>query len=92
VRGLIQDHVASGVKLTCKDTFLTRSEFQQLLFIAVNGLEGTEIINHEIVMTMPPPTIFKPRQMWTGKQVISSILSHMCRKPLPPLNLDGRVL
>ena len=40
-RGLIQDHVASGVKMTCKDTFLTKREFQQLLYVAVCGLPGT---------------------------------------------------
>lgn len=39
-RGLIQDHVASGVKMTCKDTFLTKTEFQQLLYVAVCGLPG----------------------------------------------------
>jgi DNA-directed RNA polymerase I subunit RPA1 len=44
LRGLIQDHVASAVKLTCKDTFLTKAQFQQLLYIAVTGLPGTEIV------------------------------------------------
>jgi DNA-directed RNA polymerase I subunit RPA1 len=44
LRGLIQDHVASAVKLTCKDTFLTKAEYQQLLYIAVSGLPGTEIV------------------------------------------------
>ena len=44
LRGLIQDHVASGVKLTCKNTFLTLEEFQQLLYIAICGLPGTEAV------------------------------------------------
>lgn len=30
LRGLIQDHVVSGVLLTKKDTFFTREEFQQV--------------------------------------------------------------
>ena len=85
-----QDHVASGVKLTCKDTFLTKSEFQQLVFVAVCGLPGTEIVTHLEHMVTPPPAIRKPRELWTGKQVISSILQHTCRKPLPQLHLDGK--
>ena len=50
-RGLIQDHVASGVKMTCKDTFLSRREFQQLLYVAVCGLPGDYLY-------FPPPLFF----------------------------------
>lgn len=32
----------------------------------------------------------KPVPMWTGKQVFSSLLAHICRPPLPSLNLDGK--
>ncbi len=90
LRGLIQDHVASAVKLTCKDTFLNRAEFQQLLYIAVSGLPGTEICSPLDTMKMPEPTIHKPKKLWTGKQVISSLISHMCRNALPSLHLDGK--
>ena len=90
LRGLIQDHVASAVKLTCKDTFLSRAEFQQLLYIAVSGLPGTEICSPLDSMKMPEPAIYKPKKLWTGKQVISSLISHMCRNVLPSLHLDGK--
>lgn len=33
LRGLIQDHVDAGVKMTGKDTFLERWEYQQLIFV-----------------------------------------------------------
>ena len=36
---------------------------------------------------MPAPTIWKPRPLWTGKQVVSAVLRHLTAK-LPPLNLD----
>lgn len=39
---------------------------------------------------MPEPTIYKPKKLWTGKQVISSLISHMCRNVLPSLHLDGK--
>ena len=48
---------------------------------------GTEIVTPMELMITPPPTIFKPKQLWTGKQVVSSLLAHMCRPPLPQLNL-----
>eukprot|EP00599_Poterioochromonas_sp_BG-1_P015385 CAMPEP_0173163672 /NCGR_PEP_ID=MMETSP1105-20130129/20063_1 /TAXON_ID=2985 /ORGANISM="Ochromonas sp., Strain BG-1" /LENGTH=1735 /DNA_ID=CAMNT_0014083779 /DNA_START=216 /DNA_END=5426 /DNA_ORIENTATION=- len=90
VRGLIQDHVSSAVKLTCKDTFLTKAEFQQLVYISLNGLQGTEIVLPNEDIHLPGPAILKPRPLWTGKQVISALLSHLCRAPLPPLNLDAK--
>ena len=37
LRGLIQDHVGSAVKLTGKDCFLTEPEFQQLLYVTLSG-------------------------------------------------------
>ena len=90
LRGLIQDHVASGVKLTCKDTFLTKAQFQQLVFIAVSGLQGTEIMTHADRIHIPPPAIVRPVERWTGKQVISSLLHCLCQPPLPQLNLEGK--
>lgn len=90
LRGLIQDHVASGVKLTCKDTFLTRAEFQQLLYVAVSGFPGTEVVPPSGVMQMPAPAIVRPRLLWTGKQVVTALIKHLCRPPLPSLHLDGK--
>jgi DNA-directed RNA polymerase I subunit RPA1 len=90
LRGLIQDHVASGVKLTCKNSFLTLEEFQQLLYIAVTGLPGTEVVSNFEEITIPPPTILKPVKLWTGKQVVTALLRLLCRPPLPPLHLDAK--
>lgn len=90
LRGLIQDHVASGVKLTCKDTFLTRDEYQQLLYTALTGLPGTELVAVKEDIVLPPPAILKPEPRWTGKQVITGILYHVCKPPLPPLHLDSK--
>jgi DNA-directed RNA polymerase I subunit RPA1 len=42
------------------------------------------------MMVMPPPAILKPRRMWTGKQVITGLIKHLCRPPLPPLHLDAK--
>lgn len=90
LRGLIQDHIASGVKLTCRDTFLNKEEFQQLLYVAISGLPGTELAPPTAEVEIPPPAILKPVRRWTGKQVVSALINHMCRPPLPPLHLDGK--
>lgn len=77
LRGLIQDHVDSGVKLTCKDSFLEKWEYQQLVFAALASLPGLEVIRSDADIELLPPAIVKPRELWTGKQVISTLLHHL---------------
>jgi DNA-directed RNA polymerase I subunit RPA1 len=68
IRGLIQDHIVSGVLLTCKDAFLDRSEYQHLVYTSVAHIQTPRRIELE------PPTIFKPRPLWTGKQVVTTVM------------------
>ncbi|CAM9184875.1 unnamed protein product [Hapterophycus canaliculatus] len=89
LRGLIQDHVDAGVKMCSKDCFFTRGEYQQLLYQALSGLPGLEIVPPTDDITTLPPAILKPQQRWTGKQVMSTILKHLTAG-LPQLNLDGK--
>jgi len=62
LRGLIQDHVVCGVKLTQKDRFLDREHYLQLVHGALKE-------SSRRVLTVPP-CIFKPVPLWTGKQVV----------------------
>lgn len=77
LRGLIQDHVVGGVKLTKRDTFLEKWEYQQLLFSALASLPGLEVIQSDMDIEMVPPAVLKPRELWTGKQVITTLLLHL---------------
>ena len=77
LRGLIQDHVDAGVKMTGKDTFLEKWEYQQLIFASLTSLSGLEIIESNMDIELLPPAIRKPRELWTGKQVISTLLHHL---------------
>ena len=77
LRGLIQDHVDAGVKLTQLNTFLEREEYQQLLFAALGSLQGLEVVRSDCDIEMLPPAIAKPKKLWTGKQVISTLLHHL---------------
>lgn len=77
LRGLIQDHVVAGVKLTKRDTFLEKWEYQQLLFATLASLPRLEVIRSDSNIELMPPAIMKPTPLWTGKQVISTLLNHL---------------
>lgn len=79
LRGLIQDHVVGGVQLTKRDTFLERWAFQQLVYASLASLSGLEIIRSDMDIEVPPPAILRPRELWTGKQVVSALLLHLGR-------------
>ncbi|GAA6049814.1 hypothetical protein JCM3770_002174 [Rhodotorula araucariae] len=74
LRGLIQDHVVAGVWLTNKDTFFTREQYQQLIYGALRP-EG-DYTGEGTVKTLPP-AVWKPQPLWTGKQVISTLLRNI---------------
>jgi DNA-directed RNA polymerase I subunit RPA1 len=76
LRGLIQDHIVSGVLLTCRDSFFTREEYQQLIYST--GITRTI-----------PPCILKPKELWSGKQIISTMLQALATID-HPLNLEKK--
>ena len=88
LRGLIQDHIVTGVLLCLKDTWLTREQYQQLLCGCtpdqVNlrcdvGL-GEELPTSSVIKTLPP-AIMHPVPLWSGKQLVSTIL-HALNAPI----------
>ncbi|KAH7649449.1 DNA-directed RNA polymerase III C1 subunit [Cryptosporidium bovis] len=60
-----QDFLLGMYMLTSRDIFLTRDQFSQYCCYFSNGL---------ISMELPPPTVLKPVELWTGKQVFNMIL------------------
>jgi len=72
LRGLIQDHVVMGVLMTKRDTFLTKATYMQLLF-----LSGIDVAQAGGLLATMVPTVLKPAALWTGKQVISTLLRHL---------------
>lgn len=80
-----QDHIVSAALLTKKDTFLNREEFNQLLYssgVSVVGLgsasgkpgKKVSIWSSEGDMLPILPAIWKPKPLWTGKQVSSAYM------------------
>eukprot|EP00879_Flechtneria_rotunda_P010750 GHRR01011232.1.p1 GENE.GHRR01011232.1~~GHRR01011232.1.p1 ORF type:complete len:546 (+),score=206.34 GHRR01011232.1:3389-5026(+) len=60
-----QDFLTCAFLLTSKDRFLTRSEFCQLAASMADGLDEVDL---------PPPTILKPLELWTGKQLFGLLI------------------
>ncbi|ODV83616.1 hypothetical protein CANARDRAFT_9435 [[Candida] arabinofermentans NRRL YB-2248] len=86
VRGLIQDHISAGVWLTSKDTFFTREKYQQLIYGCIRPEDGHSTGARIITV---PPTVFKPEPLWTGKQVITTILLNIKPQNIPGINLKS---
>ncbi|TIB69160.1 hypothetical protein E3P77_00623 [Wallemia ichthyophaga] len=86
LRGLIQDHVVAGSWMTMKSTFFSRDEYQQLLYGALrpeNDYTGGGRVH------LLPPAIWKPKPLWTGKQIISTILQNITPANARGLNLES---
>ncbi len=63
----LQDHVVAGVLLSKRDTFLTRSDFMQLLYAACcASVPGADAAGFRL--DVPPPAVVAPRVLYTGKQ------------------------
>ena len=71
IRGLLQDSIDSNVYLTKKDTFFTREEYYELLYCCLESQINSHIIRKIVTV---PPAILKPKILYTGKQLISSVL------------------
>lgn len=91
LRGLIQDHISTGVIMSLKDTFFDRETFQQLLFGSLpttTTTSSTSTNNTVSLIQTPQPAIFAPRRLWTGKQLVSSVLQNLTQGR-PQLNLQS---
>ncbi|KAG8244811.1 DNA-directed RNA polymerase I subunit RPA1 [Homalodisca vitripennis] len=79
--GLIQDHVISGVRLTMRDSFFTREDYMNLVFQALSFIHGD-------IKTLPP-AILKPVALWSGKQILSTVIINLTPRGKTPLNLTS---
>ncbi|XP_061175152.1 DNA-directed RNA polymerase I subunit RPA1-like [Saccostrea echinata] len=80
--GLIQDHMVSGVSLTIRGRFFNRNEYCQLVYMALVDKRGS--------IKLLPPSMIKPCPLWSGKQVLSTLLHNIIPKHREKLNLTGK--
>ncbi|KAK4498596.1 hypothetical protein PRZ48_011255 [Zasmidium cellare] len=87
LRGLIQDHISMAVWLTSRDMFFERGDYMNLLYSALRPEHGhTSTGRVETV----PPAIIKPKPLWTGKQVITSVLKNIMPDNSQGLTMSGK--
>ncbi|KAK7076458.1 hypothetical protein SK128_026044, partial [Halocaridina rubra] len=67
--GLIQDCVVSSVLITVRGKFFSREDYQQLVYVSLSDHIGR--------IKSLPPCIIKPKQLWSGKQIISTLLHNL---------------
>uniref|UniRef100_A0A1A9WHW6 DNA-directed RNA polymerase subunit n=1 Tax=Glossina brevipalpis TaxID=37001 RepID=A0A1A9WHW6_9MUSC len=79
--GLIQDHIISGVKLSIRGRFFNREDYQQLVFQGLFNLKKD--------IKLLPPAIIKPLQLWSGKQVLSTIIINLIPDGYERINLKS---
>jgi len=60
-----QDFLTTAFLLTSKDTFMDRFEFCRLVTFMCDGMSRVDI---------PPPAIIKPARLWSGKQLMGTLL------------------
>lgn len=79
--GLIQDHVISGVKMSMRGRFFNREDYHQLVFTALGHMAKD--------IQFLPPTIIKPFRLWSGKQVLSTVLINVIPEGKERINLKS---
>ncbi|XP_050537291.1 DNA-directed RNA polymerase I subunit RPA1 [Daktulosphaira vitifoliae] len=67
--GLIQDHIISSVRMTIRGKFFTRREYMHFVYQALSSLD-------QDIKTIPP-AIIKPVMLWSGKQIISTLILNL---------------
>jgi DNA-directed RNA polymerase I subunit RPA1 len=87
LRGLIQDHISMGVQFTSRDVFFDRDQYQELVYNCIRPEEYNAA--HGRIQLMPP-SILRPKTLWTGKQVISTVLKNIIPLHWQGLNLTSK--
>ncbi|KAL2622234.1 hypothetical protein R1flu_002439 [Riccia fluitans] len=97
IRGLIQDHVVGAVLLTKRDTFLTKEEYMQIVYTAIvsstpptlpKKKSALGMVERDRPIRILPPAIYKPRRLWTGKQVMTTIFNYITQGS-PPFSMSA---
>lgn len=83
--GLIQDHIIAGTLLSLKGNLFTKADYQELVFNALSFLQKP--------IELLKPSFYKPHKLWSGKQVISTVIHNLIpkSKPLPTIYVPAKV-
>ncbi|KAL4914939.1 hypothetical protein BDW62DRAFT_135421 [Aspergillus aurantiobrunneus] len=87
LRGLIQDHISMGTWFTCRDSFFDKEDYHELLYSCLRP-ENSHTVSERIQVV--DPAVIRPRALWTGKQVITTILKNIMPPGRSGLNLKSK--
>ena len=87
LRGLIQDHISMGTWFTCRDVFFDREDYHELLYSCLRP-ENSHTVSERIQVV--DPAVIRPKALWTGKQVITTILKNIMPPGRSGLNLKSK--
>lgn len=73
LRGLVQDHVCGALLLSKRDTFFRKEQYRQYVYITLSLSD----LERSTKTATIPPCILKPQVLWSGKQILSTILLHI---------------
>ena len=62
--------------------FFDKADYQQLVYCSLTDKQGP--------VKLLPPAFIKPCRMWSGKQVVSTLLLNIIPEGKPALNLQGK--
>ncbi|KAL3475907.1 hypothetical protein BJX99DRAFT_258986 [Aspergillus californicus] len=87
LRGLIQDHISMSTWITCRDAFFEREDYYELLYSCLRP-ENAHTVSERIQVV--DPAVIRPKPLWTGKQVITTILKNIMPPKRAGLNLTSK--
>ncbi|OJK04708.1 hypothetical protein ASPACDRAFT_74279 [Aspergillus aculeatus ATCC 16872] len=87
LRGLIQDHISMSTWFTCRDSFFDEEDYHELLYSCLRP-ENSHTITDRIQLI--GPAVIRPKPLWTGKQVITTILKNIMPPGRAGLNLKSK--
>ncbi|XP_054713157.1 DNA-directed RNA polymerase I subunit RPA1-like [Uloborus diversus] len=80
--GLIQDHIIGGTLLTMRGRFFTEEKYHRLIYSALSFSSKT--------LKFLPPALIRPYKLWSGKQVVSTIIINLIPDGKKPPTFEGK--
>ena len=80
--GLIQDHIVAATLLTQRGRFFSKEEYVHFVYLG--------LIDTPRKIKLVPPATLKPKRMWSGKQIITTILRALVPPQKKLLTLHGK--
>ncbi|EME46598.1 hypothetical protein DOTSEDRAFT_70566 [Dothistroma septosporum NZE10] len=87
----IQDFITGAYLISQKDLFFSRRQFTHVVSFMYNALEVTDpYTGKKYPIEIPPPAIWKPQTLWTGKQIWNLLMKPHRDYPVN-VNLEAKL-